>query len=145
MDLDNLPARCVSQSPRRAILKGYRFRTNYYSNNNHGAGAANIEVEAGSEVEGVLMEMNDDGMQAIRRKEGAGKCYEEIVVQTLDGESGKRIEAVTFTVLPDRRALRDLPVTKDYRERILRAAKRFGLGECYQAMLANALVPKAST
>ena len=65
---------------RRAILRGYRLRTNHYSSL-HGAGACNIEPLPSDHVEGVVITITDDVLRLLREKEGASVVYQEIDIK----------------------------------------------------------------
>jgi len=126
------------KNPRRAVLRGYRLRTNYYSGA-HRAGAANIESAEDHNVEGVVMGISEGVRDILRAKEGFPACYEEIAikVQTSTGS----VPAYTYVVSPARQLAVDLPVTPAYRQTILDGARMFQFSQNYQRYLQRALKP----
>ena len=125
-------------NPRRAVLRGYRLRTNYYSGA-HRAGAANIELAEGHNVEGVVMSISEGVRDILRAKEGFPACYEEteIKVQISTGS----VSAFTYIVSPARQLAIDLPVTPEYRQLILDGARMFEFTSSYQRQLRGILKP----
>lgn len=109
MDKEDLDRWCDKKNfhkitPKSAItakLVGYRLTFNYFSSS-HNCGTANImEVENG-EVYGLLMEIDNDGLQIIRKKEGYPNCYKEVRIW-VDSLEGQRIgEAITYKVVKNR-------------------------------------------
>jgi hypothetical protein len=109
MDTKDLDAWCEKKNypkitPKSIIpskLVGYRLVFNY-SSSSRNCGAANImEVENG-EVYGLLMEIDSDELQIIRRKEGCPKYYQEIII-FVDSLEGQRLgEAITYKVVKNR-------------------------------------------
>ena len=87
------------KNPRRAVLRRYRLRTNYYSGA-HRAGACNVEPDEDHHVEGVVMGISEGVRDILRAKEGFPACYEEteIEVQT----STESVSAFTYIVSPGR-------------------------------------------
>ncbi len=129
------------KNPRRAVLRGYRLRTNYYSGA-HRAGAANIELAEGHNVEGVVMGISEGVRDILRAKEGFPACYEEneIKVQTSTGF----VPAFTYVVSPAQQLTVDLPVTSEYRQRILVGARMFDFSPGYQRRLRRTLRGRVS-
>ena len=129
-----------ARNPRRAILAGYRLRTNYRSVV-HEAGAANIEPALGHAVEGVVIEITDSIRQALRRKEGWPVRYREIEVEVKIVDTDEIVDALTYIVTPEYRLPFDLPVTQRYRDLILEGAARFHFRQTYQRRLRRILRP----
>ena len=132
VDVDDL------KNPRRAVLRGYRLRTNYYSGA-HGAGAANIELAEVHNVEGVVMGISEGVRDILRAKEGFPACYEEIEIKVQT--STRLVPAFTYVVSPARQLTIDLPVTPTYRQTILDGARMFRFSQSYQRHLQRALKP----
>ena len=91
-------------TPKSAIpvkLLGYRLTFNYFSSTRN-CGAANImEVENG-EVYGLLMEIDNDELKIIKKKEGCPKFYKEVKI-CVDSFEGQRLgEAITYKVVKNR-------------------------------------------
>jgi len=120
--------------PQHALLRGFRFRTNYSSVAHH-AGAANIERSPQDHVEGVLYEITPSVRTALRQKEGWPRRYEEIEVIVEVVSSGKTVTALTYIVAPDRRLDHDLPVSTKYRRLIIDAAEKHRFSPAYQRFL----------
>jgi len=129
------------KNPRRAVLRGYRLRTNYYSGA-HRAGAANIELAEEHNVEGVIMGISEGVRDILRAKEGFPACYveTEVTVQTSTG----LVPAFTYVVSPARQLAIDLPVTPEYRQVILDGARMFEFTSSYQCQLRRILKPMRS-
>ena len=78
------------------MLRGYRLRTNYFSQA-HRAGAANIEPAKGHIVEGIVIEITPAVLDVLRIKEGWPRCYAEaevlVDVRTVPGQDHDHIRA----------------------------------------------------
>lgn len=117
---------------RRALLSGYRLRTNYMT---AGRGAAaNIEPTNGCSVEGVVMEISESVRDALRTKEGWPFRYEEVPVR-VRLRNGWMADAFTYVVTRDMRVPWDLPVSKRYRALIIDGARAYGFTHRYQHQL----------
>ncbi|GAF76135.1 unnamed protein product [marine sediment metagenome] len=72
-----------------------------------------MEVEDG-EVYGLLMEIDNDELQIIRKKEGYSHCYKEVRI-CVDSLEGQRIgEAITYKVVKNRELNYHQLPSKDY-------------------------------
>lgn len=119
--------------PQRAVLPGFRFRTNYVSS--AGGGAANIEQSKGSCVEGVVLSIPIPMLHLIRRKEGFPFRYREVLVRVKDETTGQCHLALTYQVAPRHRRDLDVQVCESYRNTILVGAMSHRLSREYQKML----------
>ena len=126
------------RDPLRAILDGFRLRTNYYSTG-HDAGACNIERDSGDRVEGILLRVSASALEALRIKEGCPHHYVETNLHVFVPEVEGFVGAVTFVVHADRRLEYDLPVAEKYRQIVLGGAKAAGLTPKYQNRLKRIL------
>ena len=124
--------------PRRAVLQGYRLRTNYVSCV-HGAAACNIEPAQGSIVEGLVMKISPAIREALRAKEGWPVRYQEVMVNVMIRDRREPIRALTYIVAADHRLDVDMPVTPAYRRFVLDGARAAGLSKSYQEQLARTL------
>jgi len=129
-----------AHNPRRAILFGYRFRTNYRSVI-HGAGAASVETAPEQAVAGVLYELTKLARHALRVKEGWPVRYEEIKIEVKIVDTDEIVDALTYIVTPEYRLPFELPVTRHYRDLILEGAARFDFSQTYQRRLRRVLRP----
>ena len=93
-----------------------------------GCGVADIIERRGSFVEGVMYNVPEKCVCALRKKEGYPTAYDEITV-TVKSAKGRRVEALTYAVR--RKSGRFIPPNEEYKTRILRGAEFHGLGEQY--------------
>lgn len=136
--LERLDVPCLgARNPRRAILPGFRIRTNYLTTAS--LGAANIEPCRGEQVEGVLLQVWQNAVAALRAKEGCPRRYEEIDVEVIIPSMGRKIHAMTYRVTNDHQLPFDLPVSNGYRKLILDGARAARLSVSYQARLKRIL------
>lgn len=136
LDRAGVPREEVSH-PQRAILPGYRLRTNYLTTSS--LGAANIEPCRGEQVEGLLLRISPAVRTVLRMKEGVSHRYEEINVEVIVPTSGNKIQAITYRVTRDHQLPFDLPVSARYRQLILDGAREARLSRDYQAHLKSML------
>ena len=125
------------REPERAILHGYRLRTNYLTS--IGTGAANIEPADGSHVEGALLGISQSIHEAIRRKEGYPCRYVEQWVCVELPTDGRTVPAFTYVVSTQCRLRTDALVSRAYRQSILQAARHIGFSPRYQSGLRSIL------
>ena len=130
------------RTPQRAILHDYELRTNFYSCT-HAAGACTIEPAIGEAVEGLLIQVDDHVRKALRAKEGWPHAYTEYEVQISIAKHERPLRAMTYIVVPELRLPCDLPVTPEYRQLILTAAKEHRFSQTYQRSLERILHPVA--
>jgi len=123
--------------PCRALLEGWRIRTNYLMSRM--TGAANIEPTKGTRVEGLLMEMTPAVHQALRRKEGWPHRYREIAVTVTIPRTRQIMAAITYVVSKAYQLPVDMPVHEDYRDAVLDGAKQAGFTKKYQHYLSRLL------
>jgi len=113
-----------------AKLSGYRLVFDHYSSGRNG-GAANIEESDRDRVYGLLIEMDDKYLDAIRNKEGYPYIYEEIKV-TVKSKDGKVYSNVmTYQVVPEKRKSSHQKPTEYYLNLILNNAKKYGFPNEY--------------
>ena len=128
-------------NPRLAILPGFRFRTNYLTTAS--LGAANIEPCRDEQVEGVLLRVSPNAVEALRRKEGHPHRYKEVAVNVVLQPCGREVQAFTYIVAPRHRLPFDVPVSARYRDLVLTGAGQAGLSPVYRSHLAAILqVPR---
>ncbi len=122
----------------RAILPDHKLRTNYLSVV-HDAGACNIEPAPGHAVEGLVLNITEVVRSALRRKEGWPDRYEETEVEVIIPPAKTGVAAFTYVVNPELRLPVDMPVTEQYRRRILEGAIHLGLSQSYRRALGTIL------
>ena len=108
-----------------AKLGHYRRTFNYLSTTRNG-GAANIMESAEHSVYGLLMEVKEDDVNAIRKKEGYPNHYQEIYVdvEMFDGTMIRDVR--TYKVVKHLEELEHQPPTREYLQLIIGSAKRYG-------------------
>lgn len=120
----------VDASP--AILEGYDFVWNFYSQGRGGA-TANLERKEGSKIYGVLIEFDESLLKAFDRKEGHPFFYSRggsrVPVKRI--KDGKTVSAWLYLAEPNRGGSRDLHPTRDYKKIVLDAAEFWGFPEEY--------------
>lgn len=84
-----------------ANLPDFDLAFSYRSKTRNG-GVLDIRPRAGQLVPGVLFEVDDEGWDALDKKEGAPNVYERVDLQVLN-ERGESIEAVTYRVCNGRK------------------------------------------
>ena len=128
-DENNLP-KITPKSVIPVKLLGYRLTFNYFSSTRN-CGAANImEVENG-EVYGLLMEIDNDELKIIKKKEGCPKCYKEIKI-CVDSFEGQRLgEAITYKVVKNRESNCHQPPSKNYLCLIISSAIKYQFPSFY--------------
>ncbi len=102
------------------LLRGYRFEFAKESKSPEGGSRATVTPAAGRVVVGGIMEVDDEGFEALRRKEGG---YESIEVEVELVDEGIRVPALTF-VAKTARYRPDLLPPRDYVDKVLA-----GIGE----------------
>jgi len=127
-DLDGLG------DPAPAVLRGYRFRTNYWSLG-HQAGAANIEPAPRQHVEGVVVAIAPEIRTLLRKKEAWPRIYREQEVRVEIPSVRRQTRAFTYVVTPDNRLSCDCPVSPQYRRLIMKAAEEWGFTPSYRDRL----------
>ena len=121
MDTKDLNAWCKKKdypiiNPRSIIsakLVGYRLVFNY-SSSIRNCGVANIMEVKNKEVYGLLMEIDNDELQIIRKKEGCPKCYKEVKICVDSFEGQKLGEVITYKVVKNRESNCHQPPSKNY-------------------------------
>ncbi len=113
-------------------LEGYDFVWNYYSQG-RGGGTANLEHKEGSTVWGVLIEMEEDLLNAFDRKEGHPYFYSrgENRVPVIRDEDGKTVLAWVYTAEGNKAGRRDIKPTREYRRIVVEAAVFWKFPEAY--------------
>ena len=138
MDKEDLDTWCEKKNypkitPKSVIpakLIGYKLAFNYYSSSRY-CGAANIMKIKNEEVYGLLMEIDDNGLRIIRKKEGCPNSYKEIriCVDSLEGQ--KMGEAVTYKVIKNRELDCHQPPSKYYLNLIISNAIKYRFPSFY--------------
>lgn len=115
-----------------AVLEGYDFVWNFYSQGRGGA-TANLERKEGSTIRGVLIEFDDSLLKAFDRKEGHPFFYSrgESRVPVKRVRDCETVMAWLYIAKPNRGDSRDLRPTRDYKRIVLEAAEFWGLPEEY--------------
>lgn len=132
MDLDDLglwltnrnlpPARIVQAQA--AKLVGYRLVWNHFSAT-RGGGVANIEPADG-ELPGVALEIDQQTLSSLDRKEGYPRRYGRSLAETVLA-SGARIQAWAYRVQAEHLIDGVVHPSRHYRDILVRGATRFGL------------------
>lgn len=113
-----------------AVLKDWKLIFNYYSAS-RGGGAANIVRSVGNEVWGLLVELSVEDYEKIYKKEGAPRCYKEIIVSVVT-KDGKVIDDVrTFRAVKERESRKHVAPTKEYLKLLIESAKNYGFPKWY--------------
>lgn len=118
----------VSITP--AKLSGYKLVFNYQSTCRK-AGAANIMVSSDDRVYGLLIELNEKDLKAIRAKEGHLLAYYEILVNVETFNHVPYINVKTYKVTKEREMSTHQPPTKYYLNLITTNAKMYEFPEEY--------------
>lgn len=84
----------------------------YYSSGRQG-GALDLREAPGQLTPGALLQVDEDTLQAIDRKEGAGSYYQRHTVTVLTA-NGRKHQAITYLTLPERRRMEHVPPSEDY-------------------------------
>ena len=103
-------------------------------------GYGSIAFELCSIVEGVVMQINAEVHDVLRRKEGFPWRYRETEVLVQIPRNGEIISAMTYVVSDEHRLSRNMPVSPTYRDAILRGASTFRFSRQYQAKLRSLLL-----
>lgn len=119
-----------------AILEGYDFVWNFYSQGRGGA-TANLERKEGSTIWGVLLEFDESLLKAFDRKEGHPFFYSrgETRVPVKRLRDGETVLAWLYRANANRGGRRDLRPTRDYKRIILEAAEFWDFPEQYLGKL----------
>lgn len=115
------------------VIKNYKLTFNYNSISRKG-GALNIVRHPGSEVGGVLFNINEEDYQKIVKKEGS--IYRPIPVNVFL-QNGEAVGAKTFKA-EDKTEL--YPPTDEYLEIVLVGAEHFGLREKFILKIKEAVL-----
>jgi hypothetical protein len=139
MDLDDLKRffdengfeDAVIEAVEPAYLCDYKLIWNYYSTSRR-AGAANVESCSGRDLPGLALRVDKKALQAIDRKEGHPSFYSRGEERhKLKLFNGKEVEGWVYIALPTRTKDNVVPPSKEYREFLIKAAKRYGFPEWY--------------
>ena len=126
MDKEDLNTWCDKKNYPKIALKsiipaklvGYRLAFNYFSSLRK-CGVANImEVENG-EVYGLLIEIDSDELQVIRKKEGCPNYYQEITIFVDILEGQRMVKAITYKVAKNKESNCHKPPSKYYLDLII--------------------------
>jgi len=86
-------------SRRHATLEGFKLVFNKASSSNPREGYANIVESEGSVVEGVLYEVDEEGLRRLDAHEGYPRHYDRVVVP-VKLDDGRVVEAFTYVAQP---------------------------------------------
>lgn len=130
MDPKTFRRRCPkAMAVGRARLPSYRLAFTRYSKQRKG-GSADIVEDAGSEVWGVLYDVDDACVAAMDRVEGVPTAYRRERVTVID-DAGEAREALTYVA----NRTGDFYPSRSYVEVIVRGARAYGLPDEYVAAL----------
>ncbi|AFM24442.1 gamma-glutamylcyclotransferase family protein [Desulfomonile tiedjei] len=128
--------RAVDGSP--GVLKDYDFVWNYYSSSRKG-GAVNIQPKPNSQIWGVLLEVEDTLLQAFDEKAGHPRYYsrgdQRLPIKRLD--DGKTVFAWVYKAHPSHGKKTDIWPTREYKQKIIEAAKFWGFPNDYLNRIAS--------
>ena len=105
-------------------LPDYALTFNHYSNS-RGGGAVNIQPDIGHFVEAALFSTSEEGLQALRCKEGHPRVYLETHVIAIK-DDGSEVNARTYIVPPNKGQKYERP-TREYYEICKRGYENYGL------------------
>jgi hypothetical protein len=108
-----------------AKLRHYKLAFNYFSMTRNG-GAANTMESADHSVYGLLIEVKEDDLNAIRDKEGCPDYYQEthVDVETFDGRMIR--DVTTYKVVKHLEKLEHQPPSREYLQLVIGSAKKYG-------------------
>lgn len=110
-----------------ATLPGYRLVWNYYSTGRNG-GAANIEPATGKELPGIVLQVDQETLDGIDRKEGHPKYYSRgDAKRMINLEGGEEIEAWVYIAVHERCCSKLTPPRREYLQLMIDAAREFNL------------------
>lgn len=98
-----------------AWLLDHSMAFHYFSRNRGGGAADVVQNGRGTVVPGVLFSLSEDGWSWMDKKEGSPICYQRQVVFVITA-AGDVVEAITYTVGPDKRRNELIPPTSAYAE-----------------------------
>ena len=122
-----------------ALLDDHALMFNRRSVRTH-TGVADVVPRPGSQVWGVLFEIDDDCLTAIDRKEGEGWAYVREPVTVRVPETGSEHRAITYVVREKEPA--EVTPSPEYLERLLDAARERGLPPDYVEALHRPTLPE---
>jgi len=121
-----------------AVLHGYDFVWNFYSQGRYG-GAANLEPKENSTIVGVLIEFDESLLKAFDRKEGHPYFYSRgesrVSVERLT--DGKTIPAWLYIARSNKGNRRDIWPTREYKRIVMEAAMFWKFPEEYLEKIRN--------
>ena len=121
-----------------AVLDDHALMFNRRSIRTH-SGVADVVPRTGSQVWGVLYEVDDDCLAAIDRKEGASWAYVRAEVTVRVPEIGSEHRAITYVVRDKEPA--EVTPSSDYLDRLVSAATERGLPPEYVEALHRPTLP----
>jgi len=110
------------KAARPALLRGHRLV--FDKRGFDGSARANVAPAPGGLVYGVLYELEEDGLEALRGYE-SGYDLVAVEVEVPDGDEAARVSAKVFVARPDRRT--KAPPTRSYLALILLGLQQHGL------------------
>jgi cation transport regulator ChaC len=113
-----------------AKLNGYKLSFNYFSSS-RGAGVANIMRSDKDCVYGILIELDEESINTLRKKEGFPNCYDEINVEVIKFADTKVQGAKTYKVKTENETPGYQAPKKYYLNLIIRNAEKYGFPDEY--------------
>ena len=121
-------------SRRKALLGEYELRFNKMNHQKPGSAFANIVYKSGGVVEGLLYEIDEEGLKNLDKYEGYPKHYDRKEVTLWLADANEKVKAITYVA--QKNMVRDhLKPTRVYLSHLL-AGKEF-LSAGYFAKLNN--------
>lgn len=116
-----------------AFLPGWRLVWNYRSGR-WKAGAANVERADGTWLPGVALRVNQAGLDAVDRKEGAPHFYQrrQVAVRLASGDV---VDAWLYAAVPTRTVEGVVPPSREYLDLLVAGARAASLPEEHVAAL----------
>jgi gamma-glutamylcyclotransferase len=98
-----------------------------------GTGVADVVPAADGEVWGVLYGLDEEDLDALDRKEGNGWAYKRERQRVTPAAGGPALQAILYAVIE--KEPHEVPPSREYLGRVLRAAEAHALPPHYVAML----------
>lgn len=136
LNQDDFDSWCVRNGLRKGLLR-FHSKVNLpdfdlaFSRRsmNRNGGVLDIKPRTGQLVPGVLFEVDEEGWNALDRKEGAASAYHRLPVQVLS-ERGEAINAVTYSVRKEKKQAFVAP-HPDYVEIVREGLRNWGIGDAH--------------
>lgn len=120
MNEERMKERGVQFSKREhAVLEGWKLKFNKIASDKV-TGYANIEIDASSNIEGILYTISDKGIKKLDIFEGYPTHYNRISV-SVKLDNGKEAEAIVYVAQPDK-IKEGLKPTKEYLNHLIKGS-----------------------